>query len=350
MAANAKPNPTQENRHVMAGKPVYSLPSNTSISWSVAFSHKKLTTGPVMNLGDACVYSCSYCYVEAASQGRFVEHVCSEGRPFQEMVIRRCGHDGVTTAIDTLGRQLASKLWRKRAGEFQTCFTSSTVDPAPNLELLEETAQAIAVVLNETCWDVRVLSKSANLPRLVARVVELVPGAERRLILGVSTGTLDDKLGRAIELGTPLVSKRVKSLHQLQDAGYRTFGMICPSLPQADYNAFSSAMCEAIRVERCEHVWAEPINVRGASFRKTIDALEQAGFNAEAAALRAVSGQGTKDSWDDYAKQTFLAHAANIPSEKLRFLHYPSKKSLPWWKCHQREGAVLLGKLVLASG
>jgi DNA repair photolyase len=342
--------PKQENKSVMAGKPVYSLPSHTSISWSDAFAHKNLTSGPVINLGDACVYACAYCYVEASSKGRFTGLLRGQGLDFQDVVIRRCGRSGAATAIDTLARQLAKKPWDGRSREFHTCFTSSTVDPAPNSELLEETARAIAVVLNETCWDVRVLSKSANLPRLAARVVELVPGAERHLILGVSTGTLDDNLGRAIERGTPLVSKRVKSLHELQDAGFRTFGMICPSLPQADYNAFSSAMCEAIRVEKCEHVWAEPINVRGASFRKTIHALEQAGFNAEAAGLRAVSGKGTKDAWDDYAKQTFLAHAANIPSEKLRFLHYPSKKSLPWWTAHQRDGAVLLGKLVLASG
>jgi DNA repair photolyase len=350
MATKAKSHPTQENRHVMAGKPVYSLPSQTSISWSNPFAHKQLTSGPVMNLGDACVYSCAYCYVEPASHGRFDDILRSEGQDFQSVVIRRCGCCGATTAIDTLARQLEEKCWQRLLAEFHTCFTSSTVDPAPNLELTEETAQAIAVVLRETCWDVRVLSKSNLLPRLAKRVVELVPGSKRRLILGVSTGTLDNKLAGAIELGTPLVSTRIKSLHELQDAGYRTFGMICPSLPQADYNTFSTAICEALRVEKCEHVWAEPMNVRGASFSKTIDALEQAGFNAEAAGLRAVSGKGTKDAWDDYAKQTFLAHAKNIPSEKLRFLHYPSKKSLPWWTGHQRDGAVLLGKLVLASG
>lgn len=332
----------------MAGKPVHFVPSHTSISWSDPFAHKELTTGPVMNLGDACAYSCTYCYVEASTKGRFKGLL--RGQDFQDVVIRRCGSDGAATAIDTLARQLSKQPWQGLSQEFHTCFTSSTVDPAPNSELLEETAQAIAVLLNNTRWDVRVLSKSANLPRLATRVVELAPSAKGRLILGVSTGTLDDNLGRAIERGTALVSKRIKSLHELQDAGYRTFGMICPSLPQADYQALSSAMCKAIRVEKCEHVWAEPINVRGASFQKTIEALEQAGFHAEAAALRAVSGKGTRSTWDDYAKHTFLAHAANISPEKLRFLHYPSKKSLPWWKDRRDLGAVLLGKLALDRG
>ena len=349
MAKKSKSPPIRRTGQVVARKPVYLSPSHTSISWSDAFSHKKLTTGPVMNLGDACVYSCAYCYVEASSQGRFAEFLHGEGLGFQDIVIRRCGRDGATTAIDTLGRQLGRKLWRNRAAKFETCFTSSTVDPAPNSELMEETAQAIALVLARTRWDVRVLSKSANLPRLAARVVELAPDAKKRMILGVSTGTSDDKLGRAVERGTALVSKRIESLHELQDGGFRTFGMICPSLPQADYEAFSKAMCKAIRAEKCEHVWAEPINVRGKSFGKTIEALEDAGFDAEAAALRAVSGRGKSEARDDYAKQTFLAHAANIPPEKLRFLHYPSKKSLPWWNGQRHRGAVLLGKLAMNS-
>lgn len=339
--------PLTGHRQSMAGKPAYSLPSRTAISWSNAFAHKKLTTGPVMNLGDACVYSCSYCYVEAMTKGRFAAFLRGKNLGFQDAVIRRCGVDPGTTALDTLGRQLSRKPWKTRALEFETCFTSSTVDPAPNSDLLEETARAIALVLAATRWDVRVLSKSANLPRLAARVAELVPGSERRLILGVSTGTLDDKLARTIEKGTPPPSKRIESLRELQDEGFRTFGMICPSLPQSDYNSFSAAMCEAIRAEKCEHVWAEPMNVRGASFRRTIDALESSGFGSEAAALRAVTGPGKKEIWDDYAKATFLAHSSNISPEKLRFLHYPSKRSLPWWDVKRGAGAVLLGKIAL---
>lgn len=150
-----------------------------------------------------------------------------------------------------------------------------------------------------------------------------MPRRKKRLILGVSTGTLDDKLGRAIERGTALVSKRIKSLHELQDAGCRMFGMICPSLPQADYTAFSSAMCNALRVENCEHVWAEPMNVRGASFSKTIEALMAAGFEAEADALRRVSGKGTRGAWDNYAKQTFLAHAGEHPPREVAVSSLP---------------------------
>jgi len=58
------------------------------------------------------------------------------------------------------------------------------------------------------------------------------------------------------------------ALHWLQDNGYRTLVMLCPSLPQEDYDAFSRRISEAVRVDRCEHVWAEILNARGESMRK----------------------------------------------------------------------------------
>src|SRR5690606_41849154 len=53
-----------------------------------------------------------------------------------------------------------------------------------------------------------------------------------RMIYGISTGTLDDGIAAAIESGTPKPTKRIESLHRLQNEGFRTYGMICPSLPQ----------------------------------------------------------------------------------------------------------------------
>jgi DNA repair photolyase len=333
--------PTDEN---MAGKPVFKTPSKTALAMSKEFAHKTLTSGPMMNLGDACAYDCTYCFNEACAAKRFAKPLRAAGLEFQDIVSRRCANTG-ESILTVLDENLATPTWRKRFNEHHVLFTSSTVDPAPNAELLEETAQAILRILKLNRWHIRVLSKSTNLPRLARRLEELYPGARERLIFGVSTGTLDDKVARAIEVGTPLVTKRIKSLRQLQDEGFRTFGMICPSLPQHDYRAFSDAICEAVRVDRCEHVWAEPINVRGKSFVRTIAALRGAGLDDEADSLATVSGTGTGAAWDDYAKATFVAHAHNVPPEKLRFLHYPTKLSLPWWREQVQHGAVLLGKL-----
>jgi hypothetical protein len=129
----------------------------------------------------------------------------------------------------------------------------------------------------------------------------------------------------------------------LQDSGFRTFGMICPSLPQPDYAEFSRNILSAIRAERCEHVWAEVMNVRGESMTRTIQALIQAGFHTEAASVEKVSA--AKPAWEDYAVATFEAHAVGCPLGKLRFLQYVTTASRPWWEQQRQRGAVLLGSL-----
>lgn len=190
-----------------------------------------------------------------------------------------------------------------------------------------------------THWQIRLLSKSP----LIVEIAKRIPAEyQSRMIYGLSTGTLDDNLAKCIEISTPLASNRIKALHYLQHNGYRTFGMLCPSLPQDDYDSFSQQMSEAVRVGRCEHVWAEILNARGESMRRTCDALRNGGFSTEAARLMKIATD--PDAWEEYSRSTFLAHTRYIPSGKLRFLQYPKAKHLDWWRGQAEKGAVLLGK------
>ena len=102
-------------------------------------------------------------------------------------------------------------------------------------------------------------------------------------------------------------------------------------------------MAQAIRPDKCEHVWAEVINLRGPSFHNTYQALQQAGKTKEAWMLAQVCGLGSKKAWEDYARQTFLAHTKYIPPHKLRFLQYVEKDTLSLWKEYVSKGVVLLG-------
>ena len=125
--------------------------------------------------------------------------------------------------------------------------------------------------------------------------------------------------------------------------------MICPSLPhwapgmkqQQAYIGWAAEMAAAIRADRCEHVWAEVINLRGESFVRTETALRAAGFGAMADELQWVSYN--KEEWEEYARATFLAHAG-IPANrgKLRFLQYVTKATRAWWEAHREQGAVVL--------
>lgn len=326
----------------MNGKPVFTVPAKTVINFKSLFDAKKLCDGMTFTAGSACAYSCSFCYVDAMmkkSQDWLKKHGVTGDH--MAHVVRR------ENSFEIARHQIMSKpeAFRKRK---QVIYASPLVDVAANMELVRETADICKVILELTNWDIRLLSKSNLLPHVARQLVAYEfsgMDAKERIIYGVSTGTLDDKLAAAFEEGTPKVSKRIESLHWLQDNGFRTFGMICPSLPQQDfdpfhYESFSKAMAEAIRVDRCEDVWAEVINVRGDSFKRTEKALDDAGFHREAAMLNTVSHD--KAEWEDYARDTFEAHTKFIPGHKLKFLQYVTKDTRDWWSARTERGAVTL--------
>ncbi len=329
-------------RTTMNSKPVFTVPAKTVINFKSHFDKKLLCDGMTFTAGTACAYSCSFCYVEAMmkkQQDWLAKHGVTGDH--MEHVVRR------ENAVEIARKQILSKPEAFRQKK-QVIYSSPMVDVAANMELVRETVEICKVILELTNWDIRLLSKSNLLPKVAELLYEwndcsdtarqYAPG--QRVIYGVSTGTLDDKLAAAFEDGTPKVSKRIESLHWLQDNGFRTFGMICPSLPQEDYLGFSRDMANAIRVEKCEHVWAEVINVRGDSFKRTHAALVAAGFTHEAEMVRQVSEIPWR--WQGYANDTFIGHKAYIPASKLRFLQYVTKDTRAWWESQRQNGAVLL--------
>jgi DNA repair photolyase len=334
----------------MGGKPVFNVPAKSVVNFTSGFGHKLLCDSLTFSAGSACQYSCTFCYVtDLMKKSPHLENVRGQfrslfpGEPIpshSEIVIRREG------VLNALRSQLTSRNKPKFTdpNDNRVLYMSPLVDVAANLTLCEETAEACKIILSLTHWQIRILSKSSFLPR-IAQALDLDPDlrAKDRVIYGLSTGTLDDDLARSFEQGTPLVSKRIESLHWLQDEGYRTFGMICPSLPYGsadEYREFSQTMCEAIRVDRCEHVWAEIMNVRGESFTRTLAALREAGYLTAADLLDKARRQ---DFWEQYSRDTFLAHTEFVPAEKLRFLQYINAKSKGWWQGHRDKGAILLG-------
>ncbi len=322
-------------RTTMNGKPVHTIPAKTVINFESGFAHKLLCDGLSFSVGSSCGFSCSYCYVPSImrKQRPYYASLGIVGR-HEDIVIRRGG------AVERLRAQLMTRTGEPKFRDDKDCrviYASPLVDVAANVELALETIVACNVILELTNWHIRLLSKSNLLP-FIARALPAT--AKRRVIFGVSTGTLDDKLALALEPGTPLVSKRLASLHQLQDEGYRTFGMICPSLPQKNYDHFGQRMAEAIRAGQCENVWAEVINVRGESMHRTVAALQTGGFDDEARMVEEVSTETRK--WEDYSRQTFLAHVPYYPPGKLRYMQYVNRATREWWKAREHFGAIVL--------
>jgi len=345
----------------MGGKPVFEVPAKSVINFTSGFGHKLLCDSLTFTAGSACQYSCTFCYVEdlmlknphwAAAQK------ANPGIKFEDIVIRR--KDAIEAIRKTLtdrhgaSRYLAPmpaniKNEDKRLYGPAVIYGSPLVDVAANLELVKETVEIVKLFLQHTPWHIRLLSKSNLLPKVAQLLDEGIYSgqARARVIYGVSTGTLDDKLAAGFEQGTALVSKRIQSLHWLQDNGFRTYAMVCPSLPQDNYTQFAHDVCKALRVEKCEHLWGEVINARGESFTRTESAIRSAGFTQDADRFKHVMTD--KVAWETYAQSTFHCFAGELKdaqgpdrTPKLRFLQYVTAETKPWWQARKDVGAILL--------
>ena len=288
----------------------------------------------------------------------------------------------ILTGVVTVGEwSLANRVPKFHGPEWvgKVIFGSPMVDVAATKELAEETEELCAVLLTLTPLHIRLLSKSPLLASVAERLHKRFPdadnGAKARMIFGLSIGTFDEKAAAGIEPHAPSPAKRLEGLHKLQDQGFRTFGMLCPILPQADgeaYKRFAEQAMAAIRANRCEEVWAEALNCRFTgerkpeaannrnSFEATLQGLEAAGCMEEAKRFKHVAEDGA--AWEAYARALFEALAAAAPAQtiprlvvgeknkaripnKLWWLQYPRNfdSIAHYWLNQQPAGAVLLG-------
>lgn len=329
----------------MNGKPMFEIVVKEILNWRSAFGYKLLCDYLTFSLGSACAAMCSYCYVESIVTKhpevvRLRRTLARLGLRFEDVVIVRID------ALRILREQLTVKKPRSvDLREKRVIFTSTLVDPALNPALADQTLEACLIILENTNWDIRILSKGNFLRRIAQGLPEEF---QHRVIFGHSTGLLD-RVSKAVEKGTASLSRRLEDHYWLQANGFRTFAMLCPILPGDDVESDVRMMVDAVRIDRCEHVWAEAINLRGESMHRTRQALEVAGLHADAQRLLAASGKNS-EPWEAYAREVFTACKAHIPAEKLRFLQYTNPKTVEYWASQRCHGAVLLGKVAESAG
>lgn len=316
------------------GKPHFTTPTKQVLSFSDEFRAKLLSSGPILNLGFACAFRCAFCYVESL-MGRHsvVLRIRKQtGLNFKNFSLTRAN------PLPVLESELLYRDQSPRYTEPGIVFTSSLIDPCANTEILQTTLQACLLILKHTPWEIRVLTKSA----LITSLAQGLAAHKDRVLFGLSTGTLDDRVARQVEAGASSPTARIMALEWLHQNGFQTFGMICPILPQADYDRCADQVRTRILPLVSENVWGEVINARGESFDETIAALGAAGATNSQAAMQNVHNH--KPAWEQYARRTFEALAAVVPVEKYRFLQYVQPGHTNWWRQQTSRGAVLLGK------
>jgi len=375
-------------------KPVHFV-DTTIFNEHSLFIHKRLCDGPTFSAGTACAFSCTYCYVEqmVLKQQAVRDLLKSTGCRFDQLVMRRKDPlQKLAEALTRKGSQSSDpgaeslltpelitrwglvdkwslgKRFPKFLGEqFQktVVFGSPLVDIAATKALAEETVELCELFLRLTSFQLRLLSKSPLLESIARELDRRLPdkntGAKKRIIFGLSTGTVDDTVAGAIEVHAPSPRTRLEALHRLQDDHFRTYGMLCPILPQADPVDYATKAMAEIRAEKCEEIWAEPVNFRTGgqnggdvkeqkrqrdSFEATVTALTKAGRIEDAKRFRHVAQD--KAAWESYCRATYEALTKFKGKTRLWWMQYPrDQKVIPeYWEKQPSDGVLLLGAQV----
>ena len=162
----------------------------------------------VINPYVGCSYACIYCYADFMR--RFSGH-SDEG--WGEFV------DVKVNAAETIN---ASKL---KAGH--TVVIGSVTDPYQACEAKYKITRKCLEKLSGTKANIEIITKSP----LVLRDVDLLKKFEN-LRVGISVGTLDEKMARGLEPRAASPMDRINVLKQLHEAGIETFLFVSPIFPE----------------------------------------------------------------------------------------------------------------------
>lgn len=244
---------------------VVTIPSiREPITKSPGFA-KKALSGFKLDLMGLCGFGCRYC---SSNWGNYlrINRTPNADEAERQLGIRAYPDTDPSLTIEwpdvlaALARQLAKKpkIW----GRGDTLVVSMLTDAfSPRLVQQGVTRRALDMVLEGTSFRIRVLTKNAIVGS--EAWIEFFLSHPGRFVVGLSTGTLDDRWAKRVELGTPPPSQRIAALHRLQDAGVPTYGMLCPVFPDVVENdAKIFELVAAVRPAFCEDVWAEPFNDR----------------------------------------------------------------------------------------
>src|SRR5512136_1280948 len=165
-----------------------------------------------MNLYRGCPHQCIYC--DSRSE-------CYQIENFADVLVK-------VNAIELLKKELPRKRVKGTIG------TGSMSDPYLPLEATRRlTAQALDVIA-EHQFPIHVLTKSD----LVLRDLDALRTISRiYATISFTITTADDELGKKIEPGAPLVSRRFAAMARLAGAGLLAGVLLMPVLPFLEDNA-----------------------------------------------------------------------------------------------------------------
>jgi len=286
---------------------------------------KKGLCNDKIDLLGLCGFGCSYCSTDATTylrknRSKF-ERLTKEqnGRSFKprENPLLTYEYENV---IPDLEKEL--KGYRRGKGKGRVLAFSKLTDAfSPRIVSEGITRKALELIFEHTQYRVRIMTKSAIPGK--AEWVKFLQEHKDRVVIGFSTGSLNDRWANKVEVGTGVPTKRLKALEKLQNAGVPTYGMLCPLFPEMLNDKRLDDLLSRISPNVVETIWAEPYNDRD-NWQIVRDGFEHS--SDEFAWFTRVYENGEKSIWSDYATRLYsmLLERAERDgwSEKLKYLLY----------------------------
>jgi DNA repair photolyase len=167
-----------------------------------------------INVYRGCSHSCSYCFARPTHEYLGL----NLGEDFDRKIVVKIN------AVEKLRAELASPKW---AGEAVAMGTNT--DPYQRCEGKYRLTRGVLQALAEHANPFSILTKSP----LVLRDLDVLASAAALadVTVNFSIGTLDERVWRATEPGTPNPRRRLAAMQRLSVAGIRTGALIAPVLP-----------------------------------------------------------------------------------------------------------------------
>jgi DNA repair photolyase len=167
-----------------------------------------------INVYRGCSHACSYCFARPTHEYLGL----NTGTDFDRKIVVKIN------AVERVRAELADPRW---TGEPIAMGTNT--DPYQRAEAKYRLTRGVVAALAERRNPFSILTKSP----LVTRDLDLIAATARDTDVSVnfSIGTLDDRVWRATEPGTPNPQRRIDAMRKLSAAGVRTGALVAPVLP-----------------------------------------------------------------------------------------------------------------------
>jgi DNA repair photolyase len=167
-----------------------------------------------INVYRGCSHACTYCFARPTHEYLGL----NLGEDFDRKIVVKIN------AVERIRAELRAPSW---AGEPIAMGTNT--DPYQRCEGKYRLTRGVVEALTEHRNPFSILTKSA----LVVRDLDLISEAARHTDVNVSfsIATLDERVWRATEPGTPHPRRRIEAMGQFAEAGIRTGALVAPVLP-----------------------------------------------------------------------------------------------------------------------